>query len=128
MRMDAKERIVSKLLLRHRCQFCGSHYAPESRIILARRRDVWLVMASCFLCQQKDTFIIQFPSRMHGRRITSYRLSRPEPPTPPGYSLPSQPEREDTAHVPISLDDVLTMREFLATFDGDFQRLFAEVE
>jgi hypothetical protein len=126
--MDAKERIVSKLLLQHRCQFCSSPYAPESRIILARRREVWLVMASCSLCQQKDTFIIQFPSRVRGRRITSYRLSRPETPAPLARALPVQAEQEATAPVPIGLDDVLDMREFLATFDGDFQRLFAEVE
>lgn len=126
--MDAKERIIGKLLLRHRCQFCGSSYAPESRIILARRREVWLVMASCSLCQQKDTFIIQFPSRVHDRSITSYRLSRPEPPPPPARFQPTQPEREAIVPAPIGLDDVLTMREFLATFDGDFQRLFAEVE
>ncbi len=124
--MNAKERIVRKLLLRHRCRLCDSAYAPESSIVLARRREVWLVMASCSFCQQKDTFIIQFPSRTQGRRITSYRLSRPAQPALPQSASHLQPELSPL--LPIGLDDVLTMREFLASFDGDFQRLFAEVE
>jgi len=127
--MNAKERIVRKLLLRHRCHLCDSAYAPESSIVLARRREVWLVMASCSFCRQKDTFIIQFPSRSQGRRITSYRLSRPaEPALTQSVTPASLMQPESSSLLPIGLDDVLTMREFLATFDGDFQRLFAEVE
>lgn len=122
--MEARERIIRKLLMEQRCHRCGDHFAPESRIVLARRREVWMVMASCSLCEQMDTFIVQFPSQKQGRRhVTSYRLSRP----PSEIDAVTPPQAE--APVPaVTFDDVLGMRRFLEDFDGDFQRLFAGIE
>src|SRR5579862_8252550 len=124
--MEARERLIRQLLQKQRCQLCHSTYTPEESIILARRFDVWLVMASCTICQQKDTFVIQFSSPVRGRRrITSYRLSNPS-------SSSTSPRAASHSHgqesLAVSFDDVLEMHKFLEDFDGDFQRLFAEVE
>lgn len=103
-------------------------------MVLARRSEVWMVMISCMECEQKDTFVVKFPPQLQGRRITSYRLSRsPGSPaaTPlpeePGHDFPELPETPLPA-VPVTTDDVLNMYLFLKDFNGDFQRLFTEIE
>ncbi|HVB72875.1 MAG TPA: hypothetical protein VNE38_04900 [Ktedonobacteraceae bacterium] len=128
--MEAKERVIRKLLMEQRCHRCGDHFAPESRIVLARRREIWMVMASCSLCEQMDTFIVQFPPPGQGqKRVTSYRLSRPPTPAlPPQAGAMSPQPHQERSVTTITIDDVLDMRQFLKHFDGDFQRLFAEIE
>lgn len=124
--MDAQERIIRRLFSEQHCPHCGYAYLPDSMMVLARRSELWMVMVSCTACQQKDTFVVKFPLQMQGRqRVTSYRLSKP-PETPHlqefGEPKPMMPS------TPVSLDDVLDMHLFLKNFNGDFQRLFAEVE
>jgi hypothetical protein len=95
-------------------------------MVLARRSELWMVMVSCTACQQKDTFVVKFPLQMQGRRrVTSYRLSKP--PETPDLQEVREPEPK-VPSTPVSLDDVLDMHLFLKNFNGDFQRLFAEVE
>src|SRR5207302_816509 len=101
-------------------------------LVLARRSEVWMVMISCTTCEQKDTYVVKFPPQMQGRRrVTSYRLSKPPASTPlpeePHLTLPAIPETPALTG-PVNLDDVLDMHFFLKNFNGDFQRLFAEVE
>jgi hypothetical protein len=94
-----------------------------------------MVMISCGDCDQKDTYVVKFPPQMQGRRhVTSYRLSKPPASTPlppePSRTLPEIPETSEPpppSH-PVNIDDVLDMHLFLKNFNGDFQRLFAEVE
>ena len=136
--MDAQERIIRRLFTEQQCHYCGRPYEPERILILARRTEVWMVMISCVDCEQKDTYVIKFPPQMQGRRsVTSYRLSRPSiskasmPSTPlpqePQHNFPEVPETPRLSN-PVNADDVLDMYLFLKNFNGDFQRLFAEVE
>ena len=92
-------------------------------------------MISCQDCEQKDTYVVKFPPQMQGgRRVTSYRLSKP----PASTSSPQELEGLHQKHLenpeisppsqPVNTDDVLDMHLFLKNFNGDFQRLFAEVE
>ncbi|GAC1614682.1 MAG: hypothetical protein NVS4B7_06920 [Ktedonobacteraceae bacterium] len=101
-------------------------------LVLARRSEVWMVMISCLECEQKDTYVVKFPPQMQGRRrVTSYRLSKPPTSTPlPAELHPTLPEVSEAARpaYPVNVDDVLDMHLFLKNFNGDFQRLFAEVE
>ncbi len=131
--MDAKERIIRKLLVEHHCHRCGCSYDPDSILMLARRSEVWMLMVSCSLCKQKDTFVFKFPVQMQGRRrVTSYRLSRPPSSIPrPEATEPPQEQSQPLPEVPITpvtSDDVLDMHQFLKRFNGDFRQLFAEVE
>jgi hypothetical protein len=136
--MDAQERIIRRLFTEQQCHYCGRPYEPERMLVLARRTEVWMVMISCGDCEQKDTYVIKFPPQMQGRRsVTSYRLSRPSiskastPSTPlpqePQQNFPEVPETPRLSG-PVNADDVLDMYLFLKNFNGDFQRLFAEVE
>ena len=137
--MDGQERIIRKLFTEKQCHRCGRPYEAEQVLVLARRSEVWMVMISCQDCEQKDTYVVKFPPQMQGRRrVTSYRLSRPPASTPlpqePGEGQQKHPESLEMpgslvapSH-PVDADDVLDMHLFLKDFNGDFQRLFAEVE
>lgn len=136
--MDAQERIIRRLFTEQQCHHCGRPYEPERLLVLARRTEVWMVMISCTDCEQKDTYVVKFPPQMQGRRrVTSYRLSKPSasrastPSTPlpqePRHDFPEVPETPRPS-TPVNADDVLDMHLFLKNFDGDFQRLFTEVE
>lgn len=136
--MDGQERIIRRLFTEKQCHRCGRPYEAERVLVLARRSEVWMVMISCQDCEQKDTYVVKFPPQMQGRRrVTSYRLSRPPASTPLPHELEgSQEQRPESLEMPTPLasshpvdaDDVLDMHLFLKNFNGDFQRLFAEVE
>lgn len=132
MGMDGQERIIRRLFTEQRCHHCGLPYEPERMLVLARRSEIWMVMISCRDCEQKDTYVVKFPPQMQGRkRVTSYRLSNPPASTPlpaePQHALPEVPETPRPSY-PVNANDVLDMHLFLKSFNGDFQRLFAEVE
>jgi len=134
--MDGQERIIRKLFTEKQCHRCGRPYEAEQVLVLARRSEVWMVMISCQDCEQKDTYVVKFPPQMQGRRrVTSYRLSRPPASTPLPQELEGlQHQRPESLEMPVApshpvvADDVLDMHLFLKNFNGDFQRLFAEVE
>jgi hypothetical protein len=69
-----------------------------------------------------------------GRRVTSYRLSKPPASTSSPQELEGlQQKRLESPEMsppsqPVNTDDVLDMHLFLKNFNGDFRRLFAEVE
>ena len=94
-----------------------------------------MVMISCQDCEQKDTYVVKFPPQMQGgRRVTSYRLSKPPASTSSPQELEGlQQKRLESPEMsppsqPVNTDDVLDMHLFLKNFNGDFRRLFAEVE
>ena len=134
--MDGQERIIRKLFTEKQCHRCGRPYEAEQVLVLARRSEVWMVMISCQDCEQKDTYVVKFPPQMQGRRrVTSYRLSRPPASTPLPQELEGlQQKRPESLEMPVApshpvvADDVLDMHLFLKNFNGDFQRLFTEVE
>src|SRR3989442_13746332 len=87
--MDGQERIIRRLFTEKQCHRCGRPYEAERLLVLARRSEVWMVMISCQDCEQKDTYVVKFPPQMQGgRRVTSYRLSKP----PASTSSPQQLE------------------------------------
>ena len=136
--MDGQERIIRRLFTEKRCHRCGRPYDAEQVLVLARRSEVWMVMISCQDWEQKETYVVKFPPQMQGRRrVTSYRLSRPPASSPlpqelegPQQKRPEMPAAPPplAAEDPVNADDVLDMHLFLENFNGDFQRLFAEVE
>lgn len=141
--MDGQEHIIQKLFTEQQCHRCKQLYQPENIVVLIRRLEVWIVMLSCTSCDQKDTYVVKFPSHLpgqQGRRVTSYRLSKPPiPPISPSTPLPEEllsqpPTPSDVPDIPetprpamlVNVDDVLDMHLFLERFNGDFQTLFAE--
>jgi DNA-directed RNA polymerase subunit RPC12/RpoP len=112
--MQARERIIRDRFAEQACARCGTPFPPESVLVLARRRTRWLVMVSCPTCQHRNLFVVSFPQS----RTTDVSHS---PLAAQAAPSPLTPTRDD----PVTFADVYSMREFLASFSGDFRSLFA---
>jgi hypothetical protein len=141
--MRARERIVRERFADQKCAHCGSPYPGEGIVILARRSSTWMVMASCSHCLRPGVFLVSFPSQPSGQvpgsasspsseipaeasidvsPISTVSLSSPEPTGDAAFIS----QRESFA--PVNAADVNSMHEFLATFNGNFARLFRKPE
>ena len=141
--MRARERIVRERFAEQKCAHCGSLYPSEGVVILARRSSTWMVMASCASCLRPGVFVVSFPSQPAGHSSlpahesstipsdspidvspisSSPVVPSPDQATEAAYSSPHEPL------VPVNAADVNAMHEFLATFNGNFARLFHKPE
>src|SRR5262245_62895218 len=99
--------MIRARFVEHVCGHCGTHYTPESVLVLARRRSAWMVMASCPHCQRHGLFVVSFPEQsamVDGKDAheepaiypntflpPSSAQIMPPPPTFPSASLPNTP-------------------------------------
>jgi hypothetical protein len=94
-----------------------------------------MVMASCSHCLRPGVFLVSFPSQPSGQVAGSASRSSSEIPaeasidvspistsSEPTGDATFMPQRESFA--PVNAADVNSMHEFLATFNGNFARLF----
>ena len=114
--MRARERLIRESFSERVCGHCGSRYGPDSVLVLARRHSFWMVMATCTTCQQRHLFVVSFDEE---HSLAENRLLPSDLPSP---LLPPQPA---VSLLPITSSDVYSIREFLATFSGDFKSLFS---
>jgi hypothetical protein len=107
---SAQERLFRHLLVTHRCNNCRQRFQRDRFSVVARHDRLWVVSARCSSCHTVRTFWVPFRSGGHPRmtEVTA-----------------AEQRRLDTLPI-LDADDVLNMHEFLASFDGDFQSLFAE--
>ena len=143
--MHARERIIRERFAEQKCAHCGSPYPGEGVVILARRSSTWMVMASCAHCLRPGVFLVSFPSQPSGQIAGSASSQSSTIPTEasidvspiptmplssssePTSDAPFMPRHESLA-APINAADVNAMHEFLATFNGNFARLFRKPE
>ena len=140
--MRARERIVRDRFAEQKCAHCGSLYLSEGVVILARRSSTWMVMASCASCLRPGVFLVSFPSQPSGNGgLPAHQSSTIPSDSPIDVSpistpdLPSPDQATEAAYsspheslIPINAADVNAMHEFLATFNGNFARLFHKPE
>jgi hypothetical protein len=139
--MRARERIVRERFADHKCAHCGCLYSGEGVVILARRSSTWMVMVSCSSCLRPGVFLVSFPPQ---QTTDQYSLADSHPASPlpldaqvdvsPISAVPLAPPAESTSETPyaplpeslgpINASDVNAMHEFLATFNGNFSKLF----
>ena len=140
--MRARERIVRERFADQKCAHCGSLYPGEGVVILARRSSTWVVMASCSHCLRPGVFLVSFPSQPSGQEAgaasspTSSELpaeasidvspisTMPLSPSPEPTSDAAFMTQHESLAAPVNAADVNSMHEFLATFNGNFARLF----
>jgi hypothetical protein len=147
--MRTRERIVRDRFSERSCGRCGAPYAPENVLILARRTAHWMVMVSCPHCQQRNVFVVSFGDGHGASTLADGALAGegdlpfalpPLPSAPTAKSQPTSPTRSPSPQrpssssaassssfsaAPITATDVAAMREFLASFSGNFQTLFS---
>ena len=144
--MQARERIIRERFAEQVCAHCGTRYPASGIVVLARRPAAWMILASCEHCQHHSIFVVRFslphaaapedslpeatnllPDALLPPAASSGASSGPQSPT----SLDRHDEAIGAPHdeamdqQPITDRDVDAMHEFLSSFDGDFQSLFA---
>lgn len=125
--MHARERVIREHFAGHDCSHCGQPQIHAGVLVLARRRDTWLVLVTCPRCDHRGIFVVSFPPAA-GQSDPRLRAINPADLEVRALSPESLAAALPEALVApvITWDDVLQMRTFLQSFDGDFQRAFAE--
>ncbi len=96
--MQAREESLRRHFAQRPCKVCHHRQTPETLLVLVRRPRAWVVMAVCAHCQHRGIFLVSLPT-------------------------PKRQHFTDTSPA-VSTRDVVEMRSFLDTFDGDFLSLF----
>ena len=132
--MHAREHVIRDRFAERACPHCGASYVPDAVVVLARRRSLWVVMASCRQCPRRDLYVVSFGQEGQSARpfdvaeaaaLIEGDLAAPSDVTSgsPGDKAAGWWDRQALA--PITEADVHSMRDFLERFTGDFQTLFS---
>ncbi len=93
-----------------RCSQCGRRLRPENLQMVGRSRTMWAFRLTCSTCGAQS-----FIAAVVGDQGTDESAGDEFQAT--GHAQPSG--------LPVTEDDVIAMRQFLETFNGDFKSLFA---
>ena len=122
--MDTSEKQIKKIVLNRmeRCAVCHHIFAPEDIHIVSRKPDLWTMVVACAECNSRNFVAAVLgdgdpaQAQLALRKLSEQGVESVSDITPDEAALP--------AGVPVSVDDVLEMHDFLKRFNGDFQRLF----
>ncbi|HEY82848.1 MAG TPA: hypothetical protein G4O01_06115 [Dehalococcoidia bacterium] len=105
-----EERLIKKLMTSLKCESCGQNYEVYDIDILGHREDLWFMRVSCSVCHTQC--LVAAIVREADRSGAA--------------AGPGGVERDEARGEGIGEEDVLAMRQFLKSFDGDFARLFGQ--
>src|SRR5215208_6561287 len=113
--MKPTEEQIKQLMETVACAVCGANYESGSIEILGHRDELWFLRVSCAGCATSGLVA----ALVKGAEASAAQAEVTE----------SEPDRSptlDRARVtaPVTRADVLGMRRFLNSFDGDFRGLF----
>ena len=91
------------------CSVCGTRFRRSGLRVVRREDDVWQISARCPSCEKVTILMVKLDA---SGIVSDIELSRAE-------------QERFAGERAVSADDVLAMAGYLATFDGDFKRLFA---
>jgi hypothetical protein len=103
-------RFLSRFIATLKCRVCGEAYDPKRAELLGERDNALLVRLRCHRCGEQNTVALMQRTQERRRPIRDF--------------LPGEWRRFRDGE-PVSWDDVLSLHLFLASFDGDFRRLFS---
>jgi hypothetical protein len=89
------------------CGDCGVTFGATDVSIVGHQETLWFLSLSCPGC--------------HNHSLIAAVIQEPNATETPGEASDGAPSRQ--APTPVSTEDVTDMREFLASFDGNFERL-----
>jgi len=104
-----EERLIKKLMTSLKCESCGQNYEVYDIDILGHRDDLWFMRVSCSVCHTQ-CLVAAIVREADGAQVAAS----------------SGGERDEAGGEGIGEEDVLAMRHFLRSFDGDFARLFGQ--
>jgi hypothetical protein len=117
--VQPSEEQIKALLTTLACVACGSRYQQGGIEVLERSDTFWLLRVNCATCTQRG---------LVAALIRPLRAARPLPTRHARPALTSPQLDQPRVSGPITHGDVIRMRTFLKTFDGNFRRLFSRAE
>jgi hypothetical protein len=114
MSMSLTEMVIRGLVADYNvaCSVCGTRFRRSGLRVVRREDDVWQISARCPSCEKVTILMVKLDA---SGIVSDIELSRAE-------------QERFAGERAVGADDVLAIAEYLATFDGDFKRLFAEYE
>jgi len=103
---DVRRTVVSVL---EQCSNCKQQYSLEDARVIERQGELWVLSVRCSHCDAQAYVAAVVDG--DGAEIDEMRRT-------------DEPDSEDAAEEPVTVDDVLDVHEFLDSFDGDFAALF----
>jgi len=104
-----EERLIKRLIATIKCGTCGQNYQEDQVEIVEHDKDVWFLNVFCSSCQVKSLVAAVIKREKETDAVndlTSAEIARFQ-------------------HIDgVDGDDMLDMREFLKSFNGDFSDLF----
>ena len=113
--MEPSERQIRELMTTVACTVCGTKFQPTGVEVLGHRAELWFLRVTCAECESTGLVAA----------MVATSDSQPEARISNRASAKSENLDRARSPGPVTEQDVWSMRSFLASFDGDFQRLFA---
>lgn len=114
--MDTSDKQIKHIILNRieRCNVCHHSFGPEEIHVVSRGTDLWMMVVECIDCHARNfVAAVLNDGDPDAAKIALRRLSESE-----------QPVAKTAPQSIVDIDDVLSIHEFLDSFDGDFLRLF----
>lgn len=119
--METPDLQIKRIVLdrMERCSVCHHSFVTDDIHVISRKSDMWMMVVECSECQGRNFVAAVLNDGDPGeaqlalRRLSESGAKNDRRDVKPSPALPK-----------VTVDDVLDMHEFLASFDGDFQRLF----
>lgn len=129
--MDASDNQIRRIVIERmdRCTVCHRRFDEDDVEVVSRKSDVWLMIVQCKDCQSRSFAAVVGDT---SAPIDTESLFGFRPDGSIEITFETDGEYFDIQHLdeepenPVDVDDLLEMHEFLDSFDGDFQTLFAD--
>ena len=102
-------RFLARFIATLKCRVCGETQDPKRAEVLGEKDGALVVRLNCGRCGEQSTVALMQRTEERPRPIRDFQRGE---------------WRRFRDGEPVSWDDVLTLHQFLGTFDGDFRRLF----
>lgn len=128
---NTSEKQIKRIVLdrMERCSVCHRGFETDDIRVLSRRSDMWMMVVECTECHDRNfVAAVLNDGDPNEAQLALRRLSQGDVEPDAVASLGSGGRRKkapaEPPKPPVTTDDLLDMHEFLAGFDGDFQKLF----
>ncbi len=103
--------IIRQIVAHVTCAVCGQHFAMSDIHVVGRREQVWAMRVRCRECRT-EALLLAVVNEAGTQSIYT-------------DLMPAEWERFKNA-VPVTADDVISVHEFLAAYEGDLSELMDE--
>ncbi len=107
----SSQALIRQIVARVKCAVCGHHFKASDIQVLGHREQIWAMKVKCRECRTEALLL----AAVEGRATRSV------------YTDLAPDEWQRFADCsPITVDDVITMHQFIESYDGDFSEILED--